>query len=433
MGIRVICPECDTVFEPPAGVWSAQCPFCGRESEVPHAVQSIDSSKVRKRLRKPPGWLIVLLNHMPPWGSRVLISSFCLMLASFLMQTWTSAHSDQSKIAMQRAIRGLNLARSEQKPDALLKAIDATIQSWTTDSAQFAAQSAGLDRDSLKNERRFLARLIWSNALKQLQESPDDALSRLDAAGELADSASADQDLYELKPEAVRFWTLLRDDQVARHLGRSRELSQAQKAAESADELTASVAWNLKTRPEVAINAQLRAAIEAQALALAQSNGIVVASEMIRTVFTDLDHAALKIMPLVEKNLRDRNYVLLNSKDEALNQMFRDASKFRLVIKIDERFGRPFEDTPHRTTLVDTNFILSDKSKIIWQQTASARTPRIPARTSMGMSRLQLSKRSDEKVERKLSEATWESVPAGLNQTLQLLPQASQGNPSTGL
>lgn len=430
MALHILCPECDTVFEPPAGVWTAHCPFCGHVSEVPHTISTLDSTKFRKRLRKTPGWITDLLNHMPPWGGRVLVFSFILCLISSLLQAWTSAHSDQSRIAMIRAVENLAKARSGTDSEELIKALDGTLSVWDSESSEQVASEAGLIRDQIRKERKTLIQRVWSEALEKLNRNETDPEKRLQALSNLADRATEDDDLIELKSAALQFWRDLRDLETDKALNLADQQKSNAKAVASLESLKRAYRWANENRPEMDRNVDRLFKIEKFARQLAEWRGVIVVPEMVRTTFTDLPAASGQILPTVSQNLRTRDYLMAEPEDKDFAKWFQESSGFQLRVGIDEHFGRPFEDTPHRTTIITVLLKFNRGDETLWSQQATGRTPRIPAKTAMGMSRLQLSSKSDEKIEKRLAEAAWESLPQALNQVMQLLPEAGKTAPS---
>jgi hypothetical protein len=143
---------------------------------------------------------------------------------------------------------------------------------------------------------------------------------------------------------------------------------------------------------------------------------------MVDRTFSTNDEACRRLEPLIVADAERIGYVVGDLKDPKLNDLFREASRYRLEATISERFSRTFEDTPHRTTSLEFGFVLFEDGAEVGRRTATARTPRIPASTAIGMSRLQLSKRSDERIEKRLAEAAWETIPSPVRQALSSLP-----------
>lgn len=150
---------------------------------------------------------------------------------------------------------------------------------------------------------------------------------------------------------------------------------------------------------------------------------------MTESNFTSTATASSQILPLIVSLATAKGYALAEFADQAHQTLFLKSAAYTLDLQISERFGRGFEETPHRTTLIEVRMNLLRSGKSLWNQVATARTSKIPAQTAMGMSRLQLSKQSDERIERKLNEAAWETLPKAINQSMQLL-EAARNSPN---
>lgn len=423
------CPECDTVFEPPDDVWSARCPFCGCEVEVPHTHGHLNAGTFRKRLRKQPGWLIRLRSHLPGWANTVLVLCFSLILLSVLMQAWVATHADRSATAMLRAISGYQAAtKPPADADVLINAYDNLLANWGSDSAQRVADQAGLKKPVLRNQRRTLIRTRWNGDLTRQAMQP--AANALKGIAELIDQARGEEDLADLAAQGRNHWQKRRDGAIQAALKQAAAQIQNQNAAKAAEELkTAEFFW-LENLAEVPPAKEFETPLTNTARQLAGWRGIRLDVQMVSTTFTSADQARTVVGPVIAKAWLAKGYVSPEFKSEKLGRVFQDSSRFLLTARIAERYGRGFEETPHRTTILDVKLALVQNGREAWAQQATARTPRIPARTAMGMSRLQLSKQSDEKIEKKLNEAAWESLPAALSQPLQLLEDAAKLGPA---
>jgi len=417
------CPECDTVFEPPDDVWQARCPFCACEVEVPHTHGHLDASAFRKRLRKQPGWLIRLRGHLPGWANPVMVLSFSLLLISMLLQAWMATHLDNSARAMSRAIAGYK-SNSNQEINARIKACDTLIAAWSSDSAVAVAEQAGLKRVNIETERRSLVRERFNADLAR--QNQQDAEAALATIAELVDLTKSDRDLIDLAPSARTNWQNRRDSAIKNALDLASSNMAAQNAASAALAVQTAERLSLANLPEVPSAKVFDASIDQLARQLARWRGLRLDVQMTTTTFTSAEQARQLINPVLRKAWQEKGYVSPGFKSATLDRAFQVDSRFVMSVRIAERYGRGFEETPHRTTILEVKISLMDKGQEVWSQQATARTPRIPARTAMGMSRLQLSKQSDEKIERKLNEAAWESLPAALSQPLQLLEDAAK-------
>lgn len=422
MAIRIHCPQCDTVFEPPVEVWTALCPFCGYETEVPHTHQDIDHGTFRRKARRAPGWCVTLLAAMPPWGGPALVLSFILLLASAFMQSWTAAHSDRSATAMSRALKSLESARASGENDKILEGLDQVLAAWASESAENMATAAGLKKGSVKEQRKSLIQARWLKKRNLAAGLTDEKSLKL--IEDLEKEALGEPDLNSLVDSAAKAWEEARSrlvNQSRADFSAAFNSGQWQKATMA---LTSAV--NLQTRArrsgqgQQALGDELRDSVTQ----LARSHGVRINSSMVRTLFTDLPTASSRTLPAIRRILADKGYFELNSLSTEADKLFQDQSAYRLDVKYDETFGRPFEETPHRIGIITIGMTLFKRTDQIWVQSATARTPRNPAQTAIGLSRIQLSKNTDERIERKFNEAAWENAPSALNQALQLVPVA---------
>lgn len=422
MSLRINCPECDTVFEPPGDVWSARCPFCAHEVEVPHTHGELNAATFRKRLRKQPGWLIRLRSHLPAWANPVLILSFSLLMLSFTLQAWMATHADRSATAMLRAIKAYQAVATTTDTDELIKSCDRLIAQWGPESANQVAAQAGLKLASIRHQRLNLVRNRWSAALHR--QAGQNTQAALVAIATLIDQAKADQDLVELVPKGLSQWQKERSLAIGNSIERCRANIQSRNAAQAAEELINAEAFWLARLTEVTVPEEFDTTLTNLATQLARWRGIRFDVQMTSTTFTAAEQARQLTEPVAARAWKGKGYIAPRFKSDRLARAFQDSSTFRLSQRIAERYGRGFEETPHRTTILEVQLTLYQNNREVWSQQSTSRTPRIPARTAMGMSRLQLSKQSDEKIEKKLNEAAWESLPASLSQPLQLLEDA---------
>ncbi|MFM7594512.1 MAG: hypothetical protein ACKO85_22180 [Isosphaeraceae bacterium] len=422
MSIRIHCPQCDTVFEPPEGVWSAHCPFCGYESEVPHTHQDIDHGAFRKRFRRAPGWLVTLVAAMPPWGGPALVLSFFLLLASAFMQSWTAAHSDRSATAMSRALKSLESGKASGDNEKLLAGLDQVIAAWASESAETMALAAGLKKEAVKEQRKSLIQARWQKTLNLAAGQTGEKSLKL--IEELEKEALGEPDLNSLAASATEAWAAARNRVVNQFRADFKFASESGQWQKAATALTSAV--NLQTRARQSGQSQPALGDDLRVLVtqLARTHGVRINRSMIRTVFTDLPTASTRTLPTIQKQLADKGYIGMQSLSAEADKLFQEQSAYRLEVKFDETFGRPFEETPHRISIITIGMTFFKGPEQIWVQSATARTPRNPAQTAIGLSRIQLSKNTDERIERKFNEAAWETAPAALNQALQLVPVA---------
>jgi hypothetical protein len=426
MSIRIHCSHCDTVFEPPEDVWSARCPFCSHETEVPRTHQGFDHGTFRRRYRRAPGWLVVLITAMPPWGGPALVASFFLLLASAFMQSWTAAHSDRSATAMVRAIKQLELSTNADKNQDLLKSYDLVLLAWTTESADELATKAGLKKEVLRKNRSELAQKLWqSNLALAVNDSSERGLRSIE---ELEQEALSDEDLKPLANAAAEAWEMAKSGQVNRFIATARSAATAGEISKALADLGAAINWQMKAKGGKTTNDPLPEQLRKLITEISLRNGLIVDSAISRTIFTDLKTATARCQPTIEKRLLEKRYAVFQSPSSEANRIFQENAPYRLTVRYEENYGRPYEDTPHRIGIINVQMALSKGNSQLWAQSAMARTPRNPAQTAMGLSRLQLSKNTDGRVERRFNEAAWETVPAALSQSLQLLPMANQVN-----
>ena len=421
------CPECDTVFEPPDDVWLARCPFCSCEVEVPHAHGHFNAGEFRMRLRKQPGWLIRLRAHLPGWANPVMVLSFSLLLLSLLMQAWMATHLDRSATAMSRAIADYK-SLDKKEIDDQIKSCDTLLAAWGTESAKAVAEQDGLKQAAVQSQRRSLMRDRWNATLALQYTQPAEAA--LKSIAELVEQAKADHDLSDLAQVARSQWQKRRHQAIQTALDQAQAAMANRNAAQAAQDLLTAERFWLETLAEVPLPAEFESTIASFTRHLATWRGIRLDVQMNSTTFTTADQARPQVSPVLSQAWQAKGYVLPEFKSKNLNRLFQESSRFLINARIAERYGRGFEETPHRTTILEVKLALLQNGREVWSQVATARTPRIPARTAMGMSRLQLSKQSDEKIEKKLNEAAWESLPAALSQPLQLLEDAAKLAPT---
>lgn len=390
--------------------------------EVPHSHADIDPSQFRKRFRKPPGWLIRLQNHLPVWANSALVFSSILIALSVSMQAWMVTHADHSAILMDRAIqqyKSLNPASDELD---VVKSCDRMIELWAIDSARLKAESMGLTEPEIRKIRREQARKSWKKRIERLSGSK--TLDALEGYSKLLDESVSDSDLKDLTEESRNLWRTARDNSIQKTLDQCQAQMQANQPQESLKSLMEVEKFQLQNLEGVPSAADTEPRFATLVQALAKWRGMSVQLMMTESNFTKSDKASEQILPVIEKNGLAKGYLFPRFTVATHQDLFLKSALFRFDLQVSERYGRGFEETPHRTTLIEVRMNLIRDGQSIWNQAATTRTPRIPAKTAMGMSRLQLSKQSDERIERKLNEAAWESLPKPLNQSLQLLEGA---------
>jgi hypothetical protein len=420
MSFRVHCPDCDIVFEPPAGVWSARCPFCGKEVEVPHIHGVAVPTGYRKRVRKGAGRWVIFQAHLPRWTNSVLAVSFVMLLASALIQAWLSAHEERSAGAMRRALAAWKSAGESREPSQVVDAADRLLEAIGPDSANRILASEGLTESVVRDHRSKAVRTSWTMRFDKAIGASDEASLRV--LSELTEEAGRDSDLNAERQRAVDAWLALRERLTRQALAEneaalSRGESQPCWVALVRASRVESMSIQGGERSEV-----LRQEVERAADRTAGKFGLSVICSMVDRTFSTNDEACRRLEPLIVADAERIGYVVGDLKDPKLNDLFREASRYRLEATISERFSRTFEDTPHRTTSLEFGFVLFEDGAEVGRRTATARTPRIPASTAIGMSRLQLSKRSDERIEKRLAEAAWETIPSPVRQALSSLP-----------
>ncbi len=429
MSYRINCPECDTVFEPRPGVWSAHCPFCGCRVEVPHSVDTIDASQFRKRIRKPPGWLIRLQAHLPSWANFALICCGVLITLSVVMQAWVVTHADRSAMLMRRAIDDYQSLSESADEMLVVQACDKLLDLWTTSSARLEADRAGLTEDQTRRLRRDLIRKSWNKRLEAMSNSSTSPLQALEGESKLLDETANDPDLKDFSNKARTAWRTTRDGGIQSQLDLCQAQIDSNRPQESLKSLMNAEQLQARNLAEVPAPTDSEPRFRSLLERLSKWRGVSPRILMTESNFTSTATASSQILPLIVSLATAKGYALAEFADQAHQTLFLKSAAYTLDLQISERFGRGFEETPHRTTLIEVRMNLLRSGKSLWNQVATARTSKIPAQTAMGMSRLQLSKQSDERIERKLNEAAWETLPKAINQSMQLL-EAARNSPN---
>lgn len=360
---------------------------------------------------------------MPGWGNAVLVISFSLFLVGVFMQAWVATHGDQASTAMRRAIRIYTADQAEATDKKRLEDLDNLISAWQSPSAEQVALAMGLVRNELVDKRRELIRHIWNHDLETASKLPaDDALKQIEA---LNQKAADEPDLQRLLKVGTEKWRAIRAREINKNLELCRAATLRGDVKDAGEVLVRAEKFWLMMHPGVDDAGPFEELLVEETTILARKIGYIYEPRMVAKVFTETETARRITLPVISKAMMEKGYAAPQFTSARLPEVFRKNAAFRLAVEITERYGRGFEETPHRTTILEARLTLFRGSRVVTNQQATARTPRIPATTAMGMSRLQLSKQSDEKIERKLNEAAWETLPGALAQPLQLIPTAS--------
>ncbi|MBI1325780.1 hypothetical protein GC170_21675, partial [bacterium] len=405
MSFRIHCPECDIMFEPPAGVWAAQCPFCGKLVEVPQVRAGSTSTEFRKRVRKGPGWWPRLRAHLPAWTNLVLATSFVMLLTSALIQAWLAAHEQRSSDAFLRAMVSWKKAQADKDDAETVKAADRLIEILKSEPARELAAAQGLKESEVASMRRKAARANWERRLEgATKKPPDEAFADL---SDLFRLAKADADSIDLAPKSVEAWARIRADTI--------RAAMSQFAA-AFDKGESRSAWNSLKSAEGFLGRKFddgsgsdpfRVEIGRAVDRIAGRFGLTFGFRMKARTFVSENDAKDRVLPLLEDRLGKLGYIVNDLKDPEYVKRFDDSAKYRMDVEVAEKYGRAFEDTPHRTTSIEFDFVLKSPGMADERRNVVVRTPRIPAKTAIGMSRLQLAKNSDERIERNLQQAAW--------------------------
>lgn len=361
---------------------------------------------------------------MPGWGNAVLVISFSLFLTGAFMQAWVATHGDQAATAMRRAIRSYTEDQSGATETKRLQNLEDVIGAWQSPSAEKVARASGLVRNELVEKRRDLIRQIWSHDLENAAKQPaDDALKQIEALNQMT---AGEPDLQNLLKVGTEKWQAIRAVEINKNLELCRVATLRGDAKAAGDSLVRAEKFWLMKQSGLNDAGQFEGLLAESTASLAQKIGYIYEPYMTAKVFNVTEDARRITLPTISKAMNDKGYAAPTLASRQLSDTFRKNAAFRLVVEITERYGRGFEETPHRTTILEARLTLFRGSRAVTNQQATARTPRIPATTAMGMSRLQLSKQSDEKIERKLNEAAWEALPGALTQPLQLIPKVTR-------
>ncbi len=421
MSFRIHCPECDIMFEPPAGVWTAQCPFCGKPVEVPQIRPGEEPKGYRQRVRKGPGQWLRLRAHLPSWANLAMAASFGMIMSSALIQAWLAAGRLRSAESFERALESWNQALASRQDAETVKAADRLLAILQSPDSKTIARDTPVDEKDIRSRRKSAAHADWNRRFQAA--SSQRSVEGLAALKSLWAETANDLDLAGFASPARVAWSSLRADLIRDNLARFEAAFAANESPKARDALQSAENVMLESLEDQAKSPQFDEGIAAAAQRLAARYGLSIRFRLVEATFSDEKSARERVVPLFEERLRAIGYVIGKFRDETLDRRFREALKYRLEIDVAERFGRTFDDTPHRTTTLQFDFVLTAAGQDPQRRNAVARTPRIPAKTSIGMSRLQLSKRSDEKVERTLDEAAWESIAGPVSQAIGTLPK----------
>lgn len=409
------------MFEPPIGVLTALCPFCGKAVEVPQFRPGDKPVGYRKRIRKGPGWWLMLRAHLPSWANRAMAASFVMIMTSALIQSWLAAHRLRSADDLERALQAWNQAIESRRDAATVEAADRLLAILQTIDPKEIAEVDSIDAAKIRELRSKAAQADWTRRLQAaLALRKASGLNDLKA---LVAEAAADADLARFTAHARDAWAALRQELMRADLARfeaalaANRGEEAENALKSAENVMIEQVEDRSATPPA--DAEITLAVDRLAARL----GLAIRFRLTEANFANESFAREKALPLFEDRLRALGYVIGKFRHAELERRFRDGARYRLDIDVAERFGRPYEDTPHRTTTIQFDLVLSAAGIAPQRRNAAVRTPRIPAKTAIGMSRLQLSKRSDEKIERKLEEAAWESITGPVTQAAVSLPR----------
>jgi|GEM_PF-6837561 len=421
MSFRIHCPECDIMFEPPGGVWTARCPFCGKPVEVPQIRPGEEPKGYRQRVRKGPGRWLVLRAHLPTWANLAMAASFVMIMTSILIQSWLAAGRLRSADSFERALDSWNQALASRQDAETVKAADRLLALLQSPEAKVFVVDRPIDAQSIRSQRRTAAQADWNRRFQVATGAR--SAEGLSAMKSLWAETSADTDLAGFASRASDAWAALRADLILADLARFEVAIAANESRKAADALKSAETVMLASLDDQDQSIRVHEGIAEAAQKLAARFGLSIRFRLAEATFTDDKTARQRVVPLFEDRLRASGYVIMKFRDEAVDRMFREAVKYRLDLDVAERYGRTFDDTPHRTTTLQFDFVLNAAGLDPQRRNAVARTPRIPAKTAIGMSRLQLSKRSDDKIERTLDEAAWDSIAGPVSQAIGTLPK----------
>jgi hypothetical protein len=408
------------MFEPPSGVWSAQCPFCGKKVEVPQIRAGETGSGFRKRIRKGPGWLLRLRAHMPSWANRVLVLSFVMILSSALIQSWLVAHGRRAANAVRRAHEAWTLAAASHDDAETLRAADRLLALLDTEEAKARAAKLGSKESEVRERRAFAARSYWDSRFVTAAKAPP--LEALEAIADLHQESNSDSDLSTRTEKATQEWNSIRAGAVRSALDQCEAALAAKKNQAAWLSLKFAEDVYLKRLEDKQPDDEFRTGIIEAVKKVAGQFGMTIDFRLIAKTFSTVESASTRVLPLIRTKMKGEGYVFGDLESPDFRAKFSEFTKYRLEIEVSEKYGRKFEDTPHRTTTLDFIFVLKSDGAPDEKRSAVARTPRIPAKTAIGMSRIQLAKQSDERVERNLATAAWDEVDGPISQAIGGLP-----------
>lgn len=404
------------MFEPPGGVWAAQCPFCGRQVEVPQFRAGTPVTEFRKRVRKGPGWLPKLRSHLPGWANLALATSFVMILSSSLIQAWLAAHEQRSSDAYLRARDSWNRAIAGTDDSETVKAADRLLEILKSDAVREIASAQGLMESEIAGRRRLSARADWERRFSEAStKTPEEAFVNL---GDLYRLATSDSDLNGLASQAAEAWSRIRSDRIRADLAQFAVALEKGESHAAWNSLTSAAGFLGLKFGESSGSDAFRDEIGQAVERIAGRYGLTFGFRLKARTFVSETDARERVLPLLEDRMGKLGYLVNDLKDPVFGKRFQDAAKYRMEIELSEKYGRAFEETPHKTTSLEFDFVLKSPGMGDERRNVVVRTPRIPAKTAIGMSRLQLAKSSDERIERNLQQAAWDSIAGPVSQTL---------------
>ncbi len=408
------------MFEPPAGVWAAQCPFCGKQVEVPQMRAGSAQPEFRKRVRKGPGWWPVVRSHLPGWTNLALSAVFLMLLTSALIQAWLAAHEKRTSDAFERAVESWNKAIAGGNAAETVKSADRLLLMLKTDSARELAAARGLQETDVATRRKTAARADWERRFEAAIElSPEASFADL---SDLFGLAKSDPDLSSQAPLAAEAWAKRRAEVMRTAMAQVAAALEKGESASAWKSLKTAESFLVRTMDQNSAEDPFRAEISQAVERIAGRFGMTFVLSTKATVFVSENAARERVVPILQERMGKMGYLFDDLTDPEFVKRFRQAARFRMEIGVTEKYGKPFEDTPHRTTAIEFDFVLKSAGMNDERRNVVVRTPRIPAKTAIGMSRLQLAKNSDERIERTLQQAAWDSIAGPVSQTVGSFP-----------
>jgi len=359
-------------------------------------------------------------SHLPGWTNLALAAVFVMLLTSALIQAWLAAHEKRASDDFARAVESWNQAVAGGDFAETVKAADRLLLMLKTASARDLAAARGLQETDVSTRRKTAARADWERRFEAATElSPEASFAAL---ADLFRLAKSDPDLSSQAPLAVAAWAKRRTEVIRAAMAQFAAALEKGESPAAWKSLKTAESFLVRTIDENSADDPFRAEISQAVDRIAGRFGMTFVLKTKATVFVSENAARERVVPILQERMSKMGYLFDDLTDPDFAKRFRQAARYRMEIGVTEKYGKTFEDTPHRTTAIEFDFVLKSAGANEERRNVVVRTPRIPAKTAIGMSRLQLAKNSDERIERNLQQAAWDSIAGPISQTVGTFP-----------